>query len=42
MKQIYANNCTTLLLGRKGENLARKVAFDLSDWVSEYGGTSRE
>lgn len=42
MKQIYANNCTTLPLGRQGENLARKVAFDLSDWVSEYGDGTAE
>ena len=42
MKQIYANNCTTLPLGRQGENLARKVAFDLSDWVSEYGAGTAE
>ena len=42
MKQIYANNCTTLPLGRHGENLARKVAFDLSDWVSEYGAGTAE
>lgn len=37
MKQIYANNCSMLLLGRQGENLARKVVFDLSEWAAEYG-----
>ena len=37
MKQIYANNLTTLSLGRQGENLARQVVFDLSAWEAEYG-----
>lgn len=37
MKQIYANNCTTLLLGRQGENLARRVAFDVQDLADLYG-----
>ena len=37
MTQIYANNFTTLALGRRGENLARKVVFDVSDWEAEYG-----
>ena len=37
MTQIYANNFTTLVLGRCGENLARKVVFDVSDWEAEYG-----
>lgn len=37
MKQIYANNFTTIALGRRGENLARKVIFDVRDLESLYG-----
>ena len=37
MKQIYANNFTTLALGRQGENLARQVVFDVRDLESLYG-----
>lgn len=37
MKQIYANNQTTIQLGRQGENLARQVVFDLADWIEGYG-----
>ena len=37
MNQIQANTLTRLLLGRKGENLARQVVFDLSALVAEYG-----
>ena len=37
MKQIYANNQTTIQLGRQGENLARQVIFDLADWIEGYG-----
>ena len=37
MTQIYANNFTTLALGRCGENLARKVVFDVRDLESLYG-----
>ena len=37
MKQIYANNQTTIQLGRQGENLAREVIFDLADWIEGYG-----
>ena len=37
MTQIYANNFTTLALGRRGENLARKVVFDVRDLESLYG-----
>ena len=29
MTQIYANNFTTLVLGRRGENLVRNVVFDI-------------
>lgn len=27
----------TILLGREGENLARSMIFDISDWISAYG-----
>lgn len=37
MTQIYANNFTTLALGRRGENLARKVVFDVQEFESIYG-----
>lgn len=37
MKQIYANNFTTLALGRRGENLAQQVVFDVRDLESLYG-----
>ena len=37
MAQIYANNFTTLSLGRQGENLARQIIFDVRDWESLYG-----
>ena len=37
MTQIYANNLTTLALGRRGENLARKVVFDVQEFESIYG-----
>ena len=37
MTQIYANNFTTLSLGRQGENLARQIIFDVRDWESLYG-----
>lgn len=42
MKKIYANNFTTLSLGRQGENLARQVVFDLSAWEAEYGPGTAE
>ena len=37
MTQIYANNFTTLVLGRRGENLVRNVVFDIRDMESLYG-----
>lgn len=37
MKQIYANNFTTLALGRQGENLARQVVFDIRELEEVYG-----
>ena len=42
MTQIYANNFTTLVLGRRGENLARKVVFDIRDLESLYGSGTVE
>lgn len=42
MKQIYANNLTTLSLGRQGENLARQVVFDIRDLESLYGSGTVE
>lgn len=37
MKQIYANNFTTLDLGLQGENIARQLVFDIRDLESLYG-----
>lgn len=37
MKIIDANSSTVLALGRCGENLARKVVFDITDFESLYG-----
>ena len=37
MKKIYADNRMMLDIGRQGENLARQIIFDLSDWMAEYG-----
>lgn len=42
MTQIYANNFTTLALGRQGENLARQVVFDIRDLESLYGSGTVE
>lgn len=42
MKKIYANNFTTLALGRRGENLARQVVFDIRDLESLYGSGNVE
>ena len=42
MKQIYANNFSILVLGRRGENLARQVTFDVQEWESLYGSGSVE
>lgn len=42
MKQINANGLSTLHLGRHGENIARQIVFDVSDWESEYGAGSVE
>lgn len=37
MKIIDATNLSSITLGRQGENLARQVVFDVSDWEAEYG-----
>lgn len=42
MRIVHANNKTTISLGRQGENLARQVVFDLSDWVSDYSNGTLE
>lgn len=42
MKQINANNLSTLPLGRQGENLARQIVFDLQEWQALYGSGTVE
>ena len=37
MTIIQAKPENDLTLGRQGENLARQVVFDVSDWMEEYG-----
>lgn len=37
MQSIYANPGVHLALGRKGENVARQVVFDLRAWRAAYG-----
>ena len=39
---VKADHLSSLTLGRQGENLARKVVFDLSDWSAEYGAGTAE
>ena len=39
---VKADDLTSLALGRQGENLARQVVFDLSDWTAEYGDGTAE
>ncbi|MGM9537819.1 MAG: hypothetical protein ACI3VN_05755 [Candidatus Onthomonas sp.] len=42
MKQIEAKDRRTIPLGRRGENEARQIIFDLTDFISTYGpGTAR-
>ncbi len=42
MIEIYAQNKRSLTLGYQGENLARRVLFDISHWVELFGpGTPR-
>lgn len=37
MKSIFAKEFSRIDLGYRGENLARQVVFDLSEWRSTYG-----
>ena len=37
MNTINVENCKTLLIGRRGENEVTTVAFDFSEWASEFG-----
>lgn len=37
MVRFYAVPDTPILLGRNGENLVREIAFDISDWLGDYG-----
>lgn len=37
MVTIHAISGRTITLGREGENLARQVVFDVSEWRSSYG-----
>lgn len=42
MVQIQAESIKTIPLGHRGENEARQIIFDLSDYISTYGpGTAR-
>ena len=42
MQVIHANPHEPIPLGRQGEHLARRIAFDLSGWQKQYGqGTAR-
>lgn len=34
---VNANSLSSITLGRQGENLARQIVFDVSDWEAEYG-----
>ena len=37
MNTINVENCKTLLIGRRGENEVTTVAFDFSEWATEFG-----
>lgn len=37
MIEIKANTLKQIPLGRMGENLARKIVFDISAWITTYG-----
>ena len=37
MNTINVENCKTLLIGRRGENEVTTVAFDFTEWASEFG-----
>lgn len=38
MQIVYARSDEAIELGHQGENLARRVIFDISQWISLYGG----
>lgn len=37
MKEVYAERGEVILLGRRGEHLARRILFDVTDWQAAYG-----
>ena len=37
MNTINVENCKTLLIGRRGENEVTTVAFDFTEWATEFG-----
>lgn len=37
MEVYHVRPCSVLLLGKQGENLARRVQFDISRWISSFG-----
>lgn len=37
LKKVYAKHGKGILLGRRGEHLARCVVFDIADWQALYG-----
>lgn len=37
MNTINVENCKTLLIGRRGENEVTTVAFDFTEWQTEFG-----
>ncbi len=37
MKSIFAKEFSRIDLGHRGENLARQVVFDLTEWLEAYG-----
>lgn len=37
MIRVKVRSNMTIPLGREGENLAREIVFDISDWQAEYG-----
>lgn len=41
-KRYEAKKMDKIRLGRRGENLARKIVFDVSGWQSEYGAGTIE
>ena len=37
MEVYHVRPCSVLLLGKQGENLARKIQFDISRWIGTFG-----